>query len=103
MKDFQDLIFKVVALVATTVNAVEDGKITVKESLQIGAKALPLRFINWKQVKAQFKSLTPDQGAALFHAVADEFDIAADRAEKVVKSSLNIFGEVLEIKAALEE
>lgn len=103
MKDFQDLIFKVVALVATTVNALEDGKISVKETLQIGAKALPIRFIDWKRVRAQFKALTPEQGAALFHAVAEEFDIAQERAEKVVKSSLTIFGEVLEIKAALRD
>lgn len=81
--------------------AMEDGKVTVSEGVNIGMSALGFIGVvrNFPTIKDEYLNLTAEQKIALSEWFAEEFDIVNDSIEAVVEQVINVLinlGEVFE-------
>ena len=92
MEKLKKALLTVIETGETSVDALEDGKISLDEGVAITWKAVGFIKIirNIKVIIAEYKALTVDQKVELSAWFTLEFDIANDAAEKIVEDIFNI-------------
>jgi len=87
MESLKDALETVISIVEKSDDALADGKISIGEGVGIAMSALGLikAVKNYKEIVADYKSLTDQQRTELSEWFADEFDLNNDNIESIVE------------------